>query len=167
MDFTTRELTIEVMTERHGAGVMEIFNHYVETGFSAYFETPLPVEFFHRILEMTEGYPAFVAKAGEVVAGFAFLHAIHPAPALSRIAEVSYFIHPAHTRKGLGKLLLERMIERAEALCIDSIVASVSSQNLESLEFHRKNGFREAGRLENAGRKFGRDFDVVFMQRKI
>ena len=50
----------EAMEEKHGAEVMEIFNYYVEHGFSAYPETRLPERFFDKFLEITKGYPAFV-----------------------------------------------------------------------------------------------------------
>lgn len=44
-------------------------------------------------------------------------------------------------------------------------VVKISSLNAESLAFHRKNGFRESGRLVAVGRKRGADFDLVLMQR--
>ncbi len=51
---------------------------------------------------------------------------------------------------------------------IDSLAASVSSKNEESLAFHRKNGFRECGRFERAaGSKNDQDFDIVWMRRQL
>jgi len=35
------------------------------------------------------------------------------------------------------------------------------------IEFHLKNGFRECGRFMKVGRKFGEDFDVVWMQKQL
>jgi len=50
---------------------------------------------------------------------------------------------------------------------ISSILASISSRNEESIAFHRSLGFRECGRLEAIGRKWGKVFDVVWMQRML
>jgi len=50
---------------------------------------------------------------------------------------------------------------------IDLLVASISSMNEASIAFHRKNGFRECGRFERAGRKNDQDFDIVWMQRRL
>mgnify|MGYP001099309595 CR=1 FL=1 len=60
-----------------------------------------------------------------------------------------------------------RLIEEAVPMGIDSLVASISSKNEESIAFHRKNGFRECGRFEWAGRKNDQDFDIVWMQRRL
>ena len=72
---------------------------------------------------------------------------------------------PKHIRQGLGSALLDLLSEQAEKMGIDSILASVSSRNPDSLKFHLKKGFRECGRLTTVGRKFGQDVDVVLLQR--
>ena len=160
--------SIHPMNEVHASAVMSIFNHYIENDFSAYFEHPLPESFFSRLLEATDGYLAVVScdEKGNVV-GFACLRAYHGAPSFKRTAEVTYFIHPEHTRKGVGRLMLSALVDQAGAVGVDNIVASISSLNPDSIAFHSKNGFRECGRLSAVGRKFGRDFDVVYMQKKI
>lgn len=160
--------TLTPMTDVHRDAVMTIFNYYVEHGFAAYFDAPLPPAFFDRLMAMAQGYPAFVAvtEPGEV-AGFGFLHAYHPAPTFKRTAELSYFIAPAHMRRGIGGMMLARFIAAAQAMGVDSLVASISSRNVESLAFHAKHGFVEAGRLRAVGRKHGEDFDLVWMQRAV
>ncbi len=50
---------------------------------------------------------------------------------------------------------------------IDSLLVNISSRNRESLGFHLKNGFRECGRFLKVGRKFGEDFDAVWMQKQL
>jgi L-amino acid N-acyltransferase YncA/mannose-6-phosphate isomerase-like protein (cupin superfamily) len=161
-------LTFETMSERHGREVIDIFNHYITQSFAAYPDQPMPYEFFGRYQQMTQGYPAFVAVAdsGRVI-GFGLLRPIHPAGTLRRTAEVSYFISPEYTRQGIGRALLDQLIEKAIPLGIDSLVASISSKNESSMAFHRKNGFRECGRFQQAGRKNDQDFDIVWMQRRI
>lgn len=162
----SQSYTIKDLDTEHAEEVMKIFNHYVASGFAAFFDEPLPDMFFSRLREMARGYPAVAAVAADgTVAGFAFLRAFHAAPTFNRTAETTYFIHPDHTRKGLGKLLLDRLIEESPGVGVDNLVASVSSLNAESLAFHEKNGFRESGRLAAVGRKRGADFDLVLMQR--
>ena len=45
-------------------------------------------------------------------------------------------------------------------------MASISSMNEASIAFHRKNGFRECGRFERAGRKNDQDFDIEYHVRR-
>jgi L-amino acid N-acyltransferase YncA/mannose-6-phosphate isomerase-like protein (cupin superfamily) len=159
---------LEPMTDCHGPAVIDIFNHFVTHSFAAYPDQPVPHEFFGRFQQMTQGYPAYVATvdSGRVV-GFGFLRPFHPASTLSRTAEVTYFISPEFTKRGIGTALLKRLIEEAIPRGIDLLVASISSRNEESITFHRKNGFRECGRFERAGRKNEQDFDIVWMQRQL
>ena len=163
-----KHFTLEPMAECHGRAIIDIFNHYVTRSFAAYPDQPVPYEFFVIFQQMTQGYPAYVAvvDSGEVV-GFGFLRPFHPASTLRRTAEVTYFISPDFTKQGIGTALLNCLIEDATSKGVDSLVASISSKNDESLAFHRKNGFRECGRFQQAGRKNGQDFDIVWMQRHL
>ena len=160
--------TLERMTDAHGKPVIDIFNYYIEHSFAAFCEQPLPYEYYAALLERIGTLPSCIAKdeAGAVV-GFSFLRPYHPAPTLRRTAEIGYFIHPEHTRKGLGGQILDYLMGEARQRGIDNFVASISSRNEPSLAFHRAHGFAECGRFKAVGRKNGCDFDVVWMQRKI
>jgi phosphinothricin acetyltransferase len=162
------EYHFEPLSEEHRQPVIDIFNHYVSNSYAAFLEVPLSYRFFNRFLEITSGYPAIVAKqaSGKVV-GFAFLRAYHPAETFRRTAEITYFILPDHTRRGLGTALLEHLVRAARAIGIDSILAPISSRNQPSLHFHLRQGFKECGRFPQVGKKFGEDFDVVWMHLRI
>jgi phosphinothricin acetyltransferase len=74
---------------------------------------------------------------------------------------------PEHTRKGIGEAILDYFVEEAKKRGIDSILASISSLNELSIDFHLKNGFKECGRFLQIGRKRGRDFDLIWMQKML
>jgi L-amino acid N-acyltransferase YncA len=160
--------TLKSMTKEHRTPVIDIFNHFIENSYAAYMDKKVGYDFFNLFLGMSNGYPAVVAKNGsDEIVGFALMHAYHPANAFERTAELTYFIHPDHTGKGIGKNFLDLFIKESRKRGIDSLVASISSLNEGSLKFHRKFGFEECGRFKNIGRKFGNDFDVVWMQKQI
>jgi len=48
---------------------------------------------------------------------------------------------------------------------VDCLLANISSHNEQSLDFHRKMGFQQCGRFRRVGKKFGKDFDVIWMQK--
>ncbi len=159
---------LERLTERHRKPVIDIFNFFVKNGFAAYPDTEVEYGFFDRVLEMTKGYPAFAAKdTADRTVGFGLLRPFLFAATFKRTAEVTYFLLPDTTRQGLGTTILERLIGEAKTMGIDSILASISSRNVESIHFHLKRGFVECGRFEAVGRKFGQDFDVVWMQKRL
>ncbi len=88
-------------------------------------------------------------------------------PVFSRVAEITYFMAPEYVGQGIGSQILERLLVWARENGITSILASISSLNPGSIAFHKKNGFVECGRFAGIGRKKGKDFDVVWMQKMI
>lgn len=163
MDFSLEPVSIE-----DGKAIIDIFNHYVENTFAAYPEDKVPYEFFGLFMNVSQGYPFLVAKDGEgKVLGFGLLRPHNPMPAFSRTAEITYFLAPERTRKGIGGMMLDRLLAEAGEMGITSILASISSLNPGSLTFHKKHGFQECGRFVGIGRKKGREFDVVWMQRMV
>lgn len=155
------------MDIEHADDVMAILNHYAKNSFAAYPDQELPLTFFGKLLEMTEGYPAFVIKSDDCVVGFCFLRAYNPFSTFKNTAEISYFIDEKYSGKGLGKMALDRLINAAKEQGITTILASVSSKNAHSLRFHQKNGFNECGRFRQIGRKFGETFDVIWFSKQI
>lgn len=161
MDYTLRPLALE---DRNA--VMDLFNYYVENSFAAYPEAAVPLGFFDLLLKMSAGYPAFTVEdaAGEPV-GFGMLRAFHPASSFAKTAEISYFLRPEVTRQGVGTTLLAALETAGRAQGITNLLASVSSRNEPSLQFHRRHGFEEVGRFRGVGVKRGQPFDVVWMQK--
>jgi len=156
------------LSEADREAVVAIFNYFIERSFAAYPDEPVTEAFFDRITAACQGYPAVVVKTepGEVV-GFGFLRAFLPANTLQRTAEIAYFLRPEHTGKGVGRRMLAEFTEAARQLGVDNLVAGVSSLNEQSLRFHERAGFERCGTFHAVGHKFGRDFDIVYFQKKI
>lgn len=162
------DFSLEPVSSEDGKAIIDIINHYVENSFAAYPEDQVPYEFFQFFLNMAQGYPFLVAKDGSGnVLGFGLLRPHNPMPAFSKTAEITYFLAPEYTGKGIGKAMLDRLLAEGREMGITSILASISSLNPGSLAFHRKNGFVECGRFIGIGRKKGREFDVVWMQKMV
>lgn len=158
----------EKMSESHRRAVIDIFNRFIRESYAAYLEEEVDYPFFDQFLKMSRGYPALVVKdGGQRVVGFGFMRPHHLADSLKRAGEVTYFILPEDTGKGLGTAMLDLFVREAGQLGIDSLLANISSRNPGSIRFHLKNGFKECGRFLKVGRKFGEDFDVVWMQKML
>ena len=68
---------------------------------------------------------------------------------------------------GIGKKALDRLEEDAGRMGIGKIVVNVSDDNDRSIGFHRRNGFIEYGRLGSVGRKLGKSFGIVYMEKTL
>lgn len=148
--------------------IIDIFNFYVENSFAAYPEKKLPYDFFDTLLNLCQGYPNATVKniSGEV-AGFGMLRPYNPMPVFYRTAEITYFIKPDFTGHGIGRTLLDYLVDEGGKKGITSIIAGISSLNEGSIRFHLKNGFVECGRFRAVGQKNGKLFDVFYCQKMI
>jgi L-amino acid N-acyltransferase YncA len=160
--------TFEDMAEKHREAVVDIYNYFIEHTYAAYPDETFGYEIFDYFLKISSGYPAVAVGDGSGrIVGFAFLSSFHSVETFRKTAAISYFILPEHTRKGVGRAILERFEQACRLIGVEIILAHVSSLNTGSLMFHEANGFEECGRLRDVGTKFGRDFDVVWFQKRL
>ena len=158
---------IRPVANTDGEAIVGIFNYYVEHTMAAYPEQKVPPAFFEMLSLMARGYPFYVAEEAGNVIGYALLRPHNPMPAFRGTAELTCFILPGHTGKGIGTALLDRLVSDAKGMGIEVILASVSSANEGSIGFHLKHGFARCGTFTRVGKKFGRAFDEVWLQRFI
>jgi phosphinothricin acetyltransferase len=156
------------MSAEDRGAILAIFNHYVESSFSAYPESPVPDSFYDVLLGMCRGYPnaAVRSERGDVV-GFGMLRPYSPFSTFAKTAEITYFLREDATGQGVGERLLEFLLDGARRQGITHILASISSRNEGSLRFHARHGFVECGRFRGVGSKRGLSFDVVYYQRTL
>jgi len=160
--------SISPISNQDRQAIMDIFNYYAENSFAAYPEKRLPYEAFDMFLQVARGYPTgTVTNENGKIVGFGMLRVHNAMPAFSQTAEATYFIHHEHTGKGIGSLLLGYLEKEAREMGLKNILASISSLNPVSIAFHIKSGFAECGRFKNVGKKNGRDFDTVWMQKAL
>jgi phosphinothricin acetyltransferase len=113
------------------------------------------------------GYPYIVAEGGDgTVLGYAYASAFRPRPAYRFIVEDSIYVAPEAKGRGVGRILLEALIEAVQALGFRQMVAVIGDGRADSasVRLHEKLGFRHSGRLEGSGYKHERWLDTVFMQ---
>jgi phosphinothricin acetyltransferase len=162
----TPEIHIRPVIDSDAKSFAEVFNYFILHSFAAYPETPVDESVMERMVRMAAGLPVVTIETidGENL-GFAALRPIHMADTLRRTAEVSMFIRSDATGKGIGTKVLAWLEEEARKLDIVSLIGGASSLNEQSLSFQRKSGFVECGRFRRAGVKFGKEYDVVWMQK--
>ena len=153
-------------------GMLEVFNHYVKNSFAAYVETPVGPDFFQIIQsgkdqEESEHFPFYAIEDEGKIIGIGALRPYFPFPNFRHTGVVSYFILPAYTRKGLGSRLLDKLCTKAREKNMKSLLANVSSRNEASLNFHLKHDFIECGRFREVGTKFGKYFDIIWLQKSL
>jgi phosphinothricin acetyltransferase len=114
------------------------------------------------------GYPYLVAELDGRIAGYAYAGAYRPRPAYRFTVENSIYLDPAFHRRGIGLVLLRRLIAECEVRGFRQMIAVIGdSANAGSVGVHSRCGFEMIGTHPNVGLKFGRWLDTVMMQRDL
>lgn len=152
------------------AGLAAIYAPHVLTG-TASFETEPPddAEMAARLARVLgQGWPWLVWEADGAILGYAYATQFRDRAAYHATCENSIYVTAAAHRQGVGRGLLLALIAAAQARGFRQMVAVIGdSGNTASIGLHRACGFREAGRLEGVGNKFGRWLDVVYLQKAL
>jgi phosphinothricin acetyltransferase len=149
------------------AAVAAIYRPAVLTGTASFeLEPPDEAEMRRRFEAIVgEGYPYFVAELDGRVVGYAYASAYRTRPGYRFTVEDSIYITPEAQGKGVGRMLLEALIDTSTAKGYRLMVAIVGdSRNFASIALHRSAGFTFCGTIHSVGYKFGRWLDSVIME---
>ena len=154
----------------HIAAIQAIDAHWVSTGLASFEETPPDLaEMDRRRREVqARGLPYLACLEGTNLLGFAYAGPYRTRPAYRHTVEDSVYVAPDAHGRGLGRALLGRLIEIAEAHKLRQMVAVIGdSANHASIGLHEALGFQRVGVLRSVGFKHGRWVDSVLMQRAL
>jgi len=113
-------------------------------------------------------FPYFVAEHPGTVAGYAYAAPYRDRRAYDWCVEDSIYVAPEFHRRGIGRLLLNRVLAEAEARGYRQMIAVIGdSANTASIAVHAAVGFRLIGTFQSIGFKHGRWLDTVLMQRPL
>ena len=161
-------VAIRPATHADLSSITDIYTHAVLTGTASYeYEPPSLAEMTARFDALKAGgFPYVVAETGSDVAGYAYAGPFRTRAAYRFTVEDSIYLAPEAQGRGTGKLLLKRLIDESSALGFRQMVAVIGDGgvNLASVRLHAGAGFRECGRIEASGFKFGRWCDTLLMQ---
>jgi phosphinothricin acetyltransferase len=146
-----------------------IYSDAVRHGTASYeLQPPDRREMGQRFAALTDkGFPYILAEEenGDVL-GYAYAGPFRPRPAYRFVVEDSIYVAPEAKGRGIGRLLLQALVDEVGRLGFRQIIAVIGDGTPEnaSVRLHEKLGFRFSGRLEGSGYKHGRWLDTVFMQ---
>lgn len=161
--------TVVRATSPDDLGVISaIYAHHVETGVATFELIPPHREEWESRLataRMSE-LPFLTATLDDEIVGYAYCSPWKLRPAYRHTVENSIYLAPQTAGRGIGTLLLQRLLDGCTAAGIREVIAVVvdTDEAAASLALHRKHGFAEAGRLRAVGYKHGRWLDTVLLQ---
>lgn len=155
--------------------LVEIYAPYVtDTAITFEYEVPSVEEFRSRIEKTLEKYPYIVAEQNGRIMGYAYASAFARRAAYNWSVELSIYLDMEIRRQGIGGRLYKALEEILKEMHILNMNACISWPKAEdeyltknSVQFHEHMGFRLAGEFHDSGYKFGRWYNVVWMEKMI
>jgi phosphinothricin acetyltransferase len=159
----TTRVDIRDLRPEHWPEVASIFQAGIDTGHATFETAPPSWEQWDRA--HLPGLRLVATDDGRVL-GWAALSRVSTRPCYAGVAEVSVYVVPEASRRGVGRALLEALIARSEDAGIWTVQAGIFPENTASLALHEKCGFRIVGTRERIGELHGVWRDVVLMERR-
>ncbi|AJE97292.1 GNAT family N-acetyltransferase [Pandoraea apista] len=165
----TSSFIVRDATDADLIAIRDIYNDAVEHTTAIWNEVLVDVDNRREWLaaRVARGFPVIVAERDGKVAGYASFGDWRAFDGYRHTVEHSIYVD-RHTRGGgAGETLMRALIDRARALGIHVMIASIEAQNAPSIRLHEKLGFRRVGTFNEVGTKFGRWLDLTCMELRI
>ena len=165
------EYVIRPATEQDLPSIREIYNHYVLNSAVTFDEKPQTLaalrKKFATATKLRMPYLVAENPRGQLL-GVAWVFPWQGNTANRRSVELSIYLGPAATGKGLGKVLMEQLLADAKLAGIRDVVAVIADKGAEaSIQMHKKFGFKEIGRMGKVGFKYERWLGTVMLQKSL
>ena len=158
---------IRPVTAADAAAIAVIYNHYVRESIATFEEEPVADgEIARRIADVhRSSLPWLVAERDGSVVGYAYAVPWRARVAYRFSAEITNYLAPDQTGRGIGSQLYTELFQLLEARGLHAVLGGISLPNPASVALHEKFGMKKVAHLHQVGFKFGRWIDVGFWQR--
>ncbi len=167
---------IRPVTKADAARLLDIYSYYVtETAITFEYDLPTVKEFEERIESITKKYPYLcVEKDGKILA-YAYANTFKPRKAYQWNVEVSIYVDKSAHKQGLGRALYDALEVELKKQGIINVYACIAEPNekedeylnFNSQKFHEHMGYKTVGTFLNCGKKFGRWYAMIWMEKVI
>lgn len=136
--------------------IKEIYNEYIVHSVATFETEPLQEEeMFSRITGVAADFPYFVYEIDNWVVGYCYAYTWKQKRAYKYTLETTVYVSTEYVGKGLGTLLMQRLIDECRQKGYHVLIACVTAGNKSSDSLHLKLGFKQVGL------KFSRWLDVI------
>lgn len=166
---------IRPVTEADAEALLEIYRYYVgNTAVSFEWVTPSIEQFRERIRKISARYPYFCAEMDGKIVGYAYAGEFKPRAAYAWSVETTVYLERTARRHGVGRALYAALAEALHKMGVRNMCACIAvptkedkTLTFDSMHFHEHMGFHPVGRFTASGCKFGRWYDMIWMEKML
>ena len=172
MEYEIKDVCIEDAKE-----LLSIYAPYVlKTAITFDYEVPSLEDFSKKIEDTIKTYPYIkaVSLSDGRILGYSYVSRFRARKAYDYSVETSIYLREDVRGNGIGRALYTEMENRLRSMGILNMNASITEAKGEdpyldpsSMLFHEKMGYRKVGTFHNSGFKFGRWYDMTFMEKML
>lgn len=155
---------IREMLPKDEPRVLEIFQQGIDSKVAT-FDTEVPNAEVWNTSFINDCRWVLENEASEVI-GWCALKPVSKRECFKGVAEVSIYFDAQYIGKGLGTLLLRKLIIDSENHGFWTLQSNIFPENEASIKFHLKNGFRTVGIREKVGKLHNQWKDLVMLERR-
>ena len=155
-------ITFQSTTEADVTRLLPVYNHYVRTDTATFHTEEIDANTFRALLFPDyPRYDSWTVHSGGQLAGYVILARYKPREAYDGSAEVTIYLDPAFSGKGLGSAAITYVEGQARERKFHNLLAIICGENVASIRLFEKCGYTKCAHYHQVGRKFGRWLDVV------
>ena len=168
-------MIIRTATANDAEAILNIYAYYVEnTAITFEYDVPTLEEFTQRTENTLKKYPYLVAEKDGEILGYAYAGVFKDRAAYDWSAETTIYLKQDAVKGGLGRMLYEALEKEMKErgflnlyACIGYPIAADEYLTKNSAEFHAHLGFETVGEFHKCGYKFGRWYNMIWMEKII
>ncbi len=160
------EIRVRLATPADAAAICTIYNQGIEDRIAT-LETDLRTLEERRQWLLARGprHPVIVAEAGDEIVGWGSLNPYNPRKAYDYVVDFSVYVERSWRGKGVGSLLLPRLVELAREHGFHKMMLSAFPSNEAGMALYEKFGFRTVGIMKEMGKLDGKWVDTIVMEK--
>ncbi|MDY3983879.1 MAG: N-acetyltransferase family protein [Veillonellaceae bacterium] len=170
-----KEIVLRKASLADAEQILAIYRYYIEkTAITFEWDVPSIDEFKKRMTATMKTYPYLVALIGDKLVGYAYAGTFKARKAYDWSVETSIYVDKDYERLGIGKALykaLEEVLKKMHILNVNACITYPKEEDeyvtKDSARFHEYMGYQLVGRFHDSGYKFGRWYDMIWMEKML
>ena len=159
---------IRFATPDDAGRILEIYAPYItDTVISFEYDVPTLADFTARVERISSKYPYIVYERDGMIVGYAYASPYIERAAYDYTVDLSVYVDAAYCGQSIGECLYAALLDILAKQGFYNTYACITATNQNSLNFHKRMGFTDAGTHLLAGFKHGRWLDVCWYYKRL